>query len=581
MGLIRDTILVGAATFVAGAGLMEIGEESNESLKSKVLPYIGTFLAGGLGYYFLRETNLIQASEYQPDQEFEDYSPTEIAKSSAIQGFEPFKYSVVGNRAEEWFYDVSFEAETITPPKPPLNVRWNEPKTDEEKAMCDPETMLSNLLTAYYQTLNLEQEAKEKIPQTVEDKMSEIFGKETSGKTVVNAGILARTLRDKVNSYNTSECNIASEGIFEYDEVHWALFKLEDWSFYKRRGYGAKLQDTYFAIKYERDGSINYRKLPLLTESYDGRKRKTVTNQVRDQMNAMYKPRYALDPSEIMLEQMGVFESTPLLSPFRLKIKNKRRGRDPTYTHRYSIFGAKKEGSMTELFRWELTNDSSKQVKPADIMNDRNGIIISPGMGDSWTAEQPFKVYQRLALLDPANFTMRRINAFNASIEEFYKVQDPLLLAVVTEQGGMIPEVRNLNHNRYEYGIYKPPFNFFKNIFTKKQFEELADDEMDADGDISVYSEEIISRYYDESRYYNLTDFQKMEVFVKGVKTIDDFNEPIVKNLFTNQPKYYRNAYERGGLLSKNQNKLAKASRLLLKRKTALLKEASGDSGKV
>ena len=576
MGLIRDTILVGAATFVAGAGLMEIGDESNESLKSKVLPYIGTFLAGGLGYYFLRETNLVKASEYQPDQEFEDYSTSEIAKSSAIQGFQPFKYSVVGNRAEDWFYDVSFEAETITPPKPPLNVRWNEPKTDEEKAMCNPTTMLTNLLTVYYTSRYKGTENEADIPKFVEKKLNEILTSKNN-KLAVNSGRLSDTISTKFNSRGNEPCKITSEGIFEYDEVRWALFKLEDWPYYKRRGYGPKLQDTYFAIRYERDGSINYRKLNYLTDSYDGRKRKTETNYVRDQMNAMYKPRYVLDPSEVMLEQMGVLESPPLLSPFRLKIKNKRRGYDPSYTHRYSIFGGTKEGSMTELFRWEVTNDSSKQIKPAAIM-ENGSMRISPGMGKVWAAD--FKVYQRLALLDPANFTMRRINAFNESMEDFKKVQDPLLLAVVTEQGGMIPDISRLS--RYNYNTYKPPYNLFRNAYTKKQFTEFVEEhESDEDEkDISIYNEEIITTMFDGSRYYNLNSRQRMEFFTKGVKTQSDFQEGIVKDLFFNQPDAYESAYELGGLLSKNKNSLAQSYRLLLKRKTALLKEQSGDSGK-
>ena len=576
MGLIRDTILVGAATFVAGAGLMEIGDESNESLKSKVLPYIGTFLAGGLGYYFLRETNLVKASEYQPDQEFEDYSTSEIAKSSAIQGFQPFKYSVVGNRAEDWFYDVSFEAETITPPKPPLNVRWNEPKTDEEKAMCDPKTMLTNLLTAYYTKRYKGTDNEADIPEFVENTLGEILTTKDN-KMAVMSGRLSNQLSNKFNSRGNERCKITSEGIFEYDEVHWALFKLEDWPYYKRRGYGPKLQDTYFAIKYERDGSINYRKLPYLTDSYDGRKRKTETNYVRDQMNAMYKPRYALDPSEVMLEQMGVLESPPLLSPFRLKIKNKRRGYDPSYTHRYSIFGGTKEGSMTELFRWEVTNDSSKQIKPAAIM-ENGSLWITPGMGKSWVAD--FKVYQRLALLDPANFTMRRINAFNESMEDFKKVQDPLLLAVVTEQGGMIPDIKKFS--RYQYHNYKPPYNLFRNAYTKKQFTEFVElHESDEDGkEINIYNEEVITTMFDGSRYYNLSNRQKMEFFTKGVKTPSDFQEGIVKDLFNNGADAYENAYELGGLLSKNKTEMAQTYRLLLKRKTASLRNESGDSGK-
>jgi len=48
-------------------------------------------------------------AEYQPDQTLSDYSPEQLTESSAIEGYQPLKYSVVGNRAE------TFEAEGFTP----------------------------------------------------------------------------------------------------------------------------------------------------------------------------------------------------------------------------------------------------------------------------------------------------------------------------------------------------------------------------------------------------------------------------------------------------------------------------------
>ena len=39
-------------------------------------------------------------AEYQPDQTLSDYSPEQLTESSAIEGYQPLKYSVVGNRAE-------------------------------------------------------------------------------------------------------------------------------------------------------------------------------------------------------------------------------------------------------------------------------------------------------------------------------------------------------------------------------------------------------------------------------------------------------------------------------------------------
>lgn len=98
MGVLRDTILVSVATLGVGSAFMEI-DSDNETF-NKVFPYVGTFLSAGIGYYLLRKYKFIKAAEYQPDQELSDYSLGDIATSSAIEGFEPFKYSVVGNRAE-------------------------------------------------------------------------------------------------------------------------------------------------------------------------------------------------------------------------------------------------------------------------------------------------------------------------------------------------------------------------------------------------------------------------------------------------------------------------------------------------
>ena len=98
MGVLRDTILVSVATLGVGSAFMEI-DSDNETF-NKVFPYVGTFLSAGIGYYLLRKYKFIKAAEYQPDQELSDYSLGDLATSSAIEGFEPFKYSVVGNRAE-------------------------------------------------------------------------------------------------------------------------------------------------------------------------------------------------------------------------------------------------------------------------------------------------------------------------------------------------------------------------------------------------------------------------------------------------------------------------------------------------
>lgn len=49
-------------------------------------------------------------AEYQPNQTLTDYSPEQLTESSAIEGFQPLKYSVVGNRAETFNADSKEEA---------------------------------------------------------------------------------------------------------------------------------------------------------------------------------------------------------------------------------------------------------------------------------------------------------------------------------------------------------------------------------------------------------------------------------------------------------------------------------------
>ena len=120
MAILKDTILVATATLCVGSAFMEIPSESKAF--NKLFPYIGTFLSAGIGYYFLRHKGYIKAAEYQPSQEMDDYSLSEIAKSSAIEGFEPMKFSVVGNRAEG--LETIFDAEGLFGDKPSINISW-------------------------------------------------------------------------------------------------------------------------------------------------------------------------------------------------------------------------------------------------------------------------------------------------------------------------------------------------------------------------------------------------------------------------------------------------------------------------
>lgn len=162
MGVLRDTILVSVATLGVGSAFMEI--DSKNATFNKVFPYIGTFLSAGIGYYFLRQSKLIKAGEFQPDQELSDYSLNDLATSSAIEGFEPLKYSVVGNRAEgletkkeepleyedpleSWMEE--YDAESVLKEKPSMNFTWKkfsdweiEPTMQKIKDMTENEMIV-------------------------------------------------------------------------------------------------------------------------------------------------------------------------------------------------------------------------------------------------------------------------------------------------------------------------------------------------------------------------------------------------------------------------------------------------------
>jgi len=59
MSLVRDTFLVGGATFLVGSVLMEISVKQ-EGEPVGWWPYAGTFIAGALGFYLLAATNVVK-----------------------------------------------------------------------------------------------------------------------------------------------------------------------------------------------------------------------------------------------------------------------------------------------------------------------------------------------------------------------------------------------------------------------------------------------------------------------------------------------------------------------------------------
>ena len=59
MSLLRDSAIVGAATFLVGSVLMEINVKQ-EGEPVGWWPYAGTFIAGALGFYLLGATNVVK-----------------------------------------------------------------------------------------------------------------------------------------------------------------------------------------------------------------------------------------------------------------------------------------------------------------------------------------------------------------------------------------------------------------------------------------------------------------------------------------------------------------------------------------
>ena len=59
MTLLRDSVIVGAATFLIGSVLMEINVKQ-EGEPVAWWPYVGTFMSGALGFYLLGATNVVK-----------------------------------------------------------------------------------------------------------------------------------------------------------------------------------------------------------------------------------------------------------------------------------------------------------------------------------------------------------------------------------------------------------------------------------------------------------------------------------------------------------------------------------------
>ena len=76
MAFLKDTILVATATLGVGSVFMELFDDSSNKTFNKVIPYVGTFLSAGIGYYFLRRSKMIKASENESEDEENTWNKT-------------------------------------------------------------------------------------------------------------------------------------------------------------------------------------------------------------------------------------------------------------------------------------------------------------------------------------------------------------------------------------------------------------------------------------------------------------------------------------------------------------------------
>lgn len=281
MGVLRDTVLVAAATFVVGAGLMEVGEEK-QTFRQKLMPYIGTVFAGGLGYFILRETNLIKATE---NAVLEETPVSNLTQSSVINGYQPEKYSVVTN-AEE------FDAEAYMPPKPSVNVRWSQETDLEEediirffKKQGQINYMVLKTMNKdkeHYMKLGLDEEAAATTvaanrSQVLNDWKRKYDENRKEGKIKLDYdtykfipftkqhgipettyGFLYHVLKNSRNKYgsiyggwarpDTELIPIEVIGMTEYNKNTFYLVRFEDVPYHKQRGRGATTEDTYLVF---------------------------------------------------------------------------------------------------------------------------------------------------------------------------------------------------------------------------------------------------------------------------------------------------------------------------------------------
>ena len=79
MSLLRNSVIVGGATFLVGSAFMEIGKADSKSDIGK-WPYIATFLSGALGFYLLKQNFIPVPKAFELNADYTDSDLSHFGK---------------------------------------------------------------------------------------------------------------------------------------------------------------------------------------------------------------------------------------------------------------------------------------------------------------------------------------------------------------------------------------------------------------------------------------------------------------------------------------------------------------------
>ena len=97
MSLLRNSVIVGGATFLVGSALMEVSKGDE---KVGWWPYTATFLSGALGFYLLRQqfVPVPEALELDAEYDFQNQAITTVIADNEDDAYEEL---AIGDLADE------------------------------------------------------------------------------------------------------------------------------------------------------------------------------------------------------------------------------------------------------------------------------------------------------------------------------------------------------------------------------------------------------------------------------------------------------------------------------------------------